>query len=325
MLSKLATLWRPEVYHGKNEKRDFFEGWFFKLVDLPISHIYAVIPGVLLSKSHQDSHAFIQVLNGQTKESAYYRFPLSDFDFSKKVFQIRIGENFFSSQRIELNLSGQSLSISGELTFENLKAWPVTLFSLGAMGPYAFAPFMECYHGVLSMDHRIRGSLTINDEDVRFDGGKGYMEKDWGRSFPSAYIWLQSNHFSKNGVSLMASIAKIPWLTGAFRGFIIAFLYEGKLYRFTTYTGAKLTQVDLTDDLVRIEAADKKHTLRIAATRTNSGVLHGPYNSQMVKKVSESLNANVSVEFFENRQLIFEGIGQAAGLDVNGKLEEIIG
>ncbi|NTV46926.1 MAG: hypothetical protein HGB11_10500 [Chlorobiales bacterium] len=325
MLSKLTTLWRPEVYHGHSEKRDFFEGWFFKLVDPSLSHIYAVIPGVMLSKSHQDSHAFIQLLNGQTKESAYYRFPLNDFSFSKKEFQIRIGENFFSSNHLKLNLSGQSVSISGELQLENLKPWPVTLLNPGAMGPYAFAPFMECYHGVLSMDHRIKGSLTINDETENFDSGKGYMEKDWGRSFPSAYIWLQCNHFGTDGMSLMASVAKIPWLTGAFRGFLIAFLYDGKLYRFTTYTGAKLRQVDLTDDIVMIEVADKTHMLRMTAARSHSGVMHGPYGSQMVKKVSESLNATVSVEFYENQQRIFEGTGRAAGLDVNGNLEEIVG
>ncbi|MEZ4893124.1 MAG: tocopherol cyclase family protein [Saprospiraceae bacterium] len=37
--------------------------------------------------------------------------------------------------------------------------------------------------------------LTINGEELDFTGGKGYMEKDWGRSFPSAYFWMQTNHF----------------------------------------------------------------------------------------------------------------------------------
>jgi hypothetical protein len=51
------------------------------------------------------------------------------------------------------------------------------------MGPYAFVPFMECYHGILSMDHKINGQLIIHDEIIDFTGGKGYMEKDWGQSF----------------------------------------------------------------------------------------------------------------------------------------------
>ena len=55
----------------------------------------------------------------------------------------------------------------------------VKLFlSPGIMGPYSFIPFMECYHGILSMNHKILGSLKYNDENISFNGGKCYMEKD---------------------------------------------------------------------------------------------------------------------------------------------------
>ena len=39
------------------------------------------------------------------------------------------------------------------------------------------------------------GSLEINGAEISFEGGKGYIEKDWGRSMPSDWIWIQSNHF----------------------------------------------------------------------------------------------------------------------------------
>ena len=63
------------------------------------------------------------------------------------------------------------------------------------MGPYTFAPFMECYHGVLSFDHTIAGSLAVDGQELDFTGGHGYIEKDWGQAFPKAWIWTQSNHF----------------------------------------------------------------------------------------------------------------------------------
>ncbi|MCK7537696.1 MAG: tocopherol cyclase family protein [Marinilabiliales bacterium] len=34
-----------------------------------------------------------------------------------------------------------------------------------------------------------------------FSGGRGYIEKDWGHSFPSAYVWMQSNHFQLARIS----------------------------------------------------------------------------------------------------------------------------
>ncbi len=106
------------------------------------------------------------------------------------------------------------------------------------MGPYSFAPFMECYHGVLSFDHDMNGTLIMNGESVNFDGGRGYIEKDWGRAFPRAWVWGQSNHFDHPGTSITISVATIPWLRTSFRGFIIGLWHDRKLYRFATYTGA---------------------------------------------------------------------------------------
>ena len=58
---------------GVGKKRPFFEGWYYKLIDATTQHKYAIIPGVFLS---EDPHAFIQVLNGSTKEAFYHRYPL---------------------------------------------------------------------------------------------------------------------------------------------------------------------------------------------------------------------------------------------------------
>ena len=49
----------------------------------------------------------------------------------------------------------------GRLVFEGITPWPVSITSPGIMGWYAWVPKMECYHGVLSLDHRIQGDLQI--------------------------------------------------------------------------------------------------------------------------------------------------------------------
>lgn len=60
----------------------------------------------------------------------------------------------------------------------------MTVRSPGIMGWYAWVPTMECYHGVVSLDHAISGKLMIEDQAHDFNGGRGYIEKDWGKSFP---------------------------------------------------------------------------------------------------------------------------------------------
>ncbi len=71
----------------------------------------------------------------------------------------------------------------GEVEFSNQVPWRKKWYSPGIMGPFSFMPFMECYRGILSMDHSIKGSLTIDGEEIDFHNGRGYMEKDWGARF----------------------------------------------------------------------------------------------------------------------------------------------
>ena len=134
----------------------------------------------------------------------------------------------------------------GRLRFNGVAPWPVTLRSPGIMDWYAFVPFMECYHGVLSFDHEIRGLLAVDGQAVDFHGGRGYIEKDSGQAFPRAWIWLQTNHFGQPDICLTASVARIPWLGTAFRGFIVGFWWNGRLYRFATYTGAQVERLEVT-------------------------------------------------------------------------------
>ena len=118
------------------------------------------------------------------------------------------------------------------------------------MGWYAWVPGMECYHGVLSFDHALQGALTLNGKRMDFSGGRGYIEKDWGQSFPSAWVWFQSNHFKDARACITASVAIIPWQRRSFRGFIVGLWLEGKLHRFATYSGAQIESLEIFDDHV---------------------------------------------------------------------------
>ncbi len=324
----ILRFWRPQVFHGDRIKENFFEGWFFKIVDKNRNYVYAFIPGVYIDKANDDSHAFIQILDGHTHQSTYHRFPIEQFFASTQKFEIRIDQNYFCSDYMSLKIESEERRVEGTINFSEFKPWPVKLLSPGIMGWYAFVPFMECYHGVLSFDHALTGKMQINGDNIDFTDGRGYVEKDWGHSFPSAYIWIQSNHFKNQSISLVASIAKIPWLKSSFRGFIIGLLFSGKLYRFATYTGAKLNKCQVTDKHAQIEVSDGKYMLKISAERTIGGVLQGPSNANMVTRISESLSSRVEVEFYRlqknGKELLFKGLGDPAGLDVNGKLPEIV-
>jgi hypothetical protein len=76
------SLWKPEAFHGKNKKKTFFEGCYYKLVSNDENFSYAFIPGISFGKDENSSHSFIQVYNGKDKIYTYNKFKTSDFWYS---------------------------------------------------------------------------------------------------------------------------------------------------------------------------------------------------------------------------------------------------
>lgn len=319
-MSLRATL-NPGVYHGLNKKPPFFEGWYYKLVSADEHHKMAIIPGMILG---QDAHAFVQVLDGVDGTTSYIKFPVKDFQADDRTFAIKVNENRFDDRHLSLALDDPQCQLTGEIQLGTLNPWPVTLVSPGIMGWYAWVPRMECYHGVLSFSHTLEGTLTLNGKLMDFSGGRGYIEKDWGQSFPAAWVWLQSNHFAGVDACVTASVAIIPWLGNAFRGFIVGFWLDGKLHRFATYTGARIESLQIFDDHVNWVMRNRQHRLFLKAHRVEGGLLLGPTRLDMGQRVPETLNSTVQVRLETlDGSLVFDGIGAHTGLEVIGDLPRL--
>lgn len=307
---KLKSLWHPEMFQGWGKTKNYFEGWYIKCVSADEQHAIAFIPGISLPATGE-SHAFVQIMFGSENRSAYHRFQFSDFQPSTENFNLQLERNTFSNTGITLSLP----EVEGSLSFENPVQWPKMLGAPGIMGWFGYLPFMQCFHGIISMNHNISGQLMINDKLVDFTGGKGYIEKDWGRSFPRAYVWMQSNHFPNSDASLIASVAHIPFLGSHFIGFICGFWYRGKIHRFATYTGAKKT-FRIEDDHVSLKFTNPNNALHIKAFHAPGTSLVSPMSGAMTGKINESMQAKIEVEYYENNQLVFHEIGSSAGLEV---------
>jgi hypothetical protein len=317
----LYRIYHPSVFQGKNKRSNYFEGWYFKLVDPEGRHIWSVIPGVSHSS---DSHSFIQLIHANSGQTHYVRFSLDEFSYEEEKFSIQIGPNQFSENHLFLDLKAENLRMQGEISFHNNQRFPVSLFSPGIMGWYALVPFMECYHGVVSMQHQLSGNLKINESTITYKGGKGYIEKDWGRSMPSDWIWMQSNHFDQDGeASFMLSVARIPWLRGYFPGFLSFLLVDKTLYRFATYNNSKVSSLRETEDRVEVVLSNKKHTLEVGALKQEGGLLKAPKLGSMERHIKESILSSLDL-VLKNRegQLIYAGRGNFAGLEIVGNMEQ---
>ena len=209
----------PELFQGeKNIKtnNNYFEGWYFKNTNN--ENGISFIPGININE--KEKKAFIQVI---TKDSSYFvNYNINDFEFGYEPFYIKIVNSIFSKNGVHIDIKddAQNLKVYGDIRYSNGRNIDTNLLNPNIMGPFSYIPFMECNHAILNMKNRAEGFIDINNSKIMFNDGIGYIEKDWGCSFPKSYIWCQGNNFQNSNASFMISVADVPFKVFHFRGVI---------------------------------------------------------------------------------------------------------
>jgi hypothetical protein len=316
-------LYNPELFQGNLRKKHYFEGWYFKQVTADQSSVFSFIPGVSLVEN--DPHAFIQIMNGSTGNTDYIRYRLDEFSWDKRRLFLKVGSSTFTESSISLNIASESINLTGKIDFKNIIRYPKSIFSPGIMGWYSFIPFMECNHGIVSVNHDLHGKISVNGNVIDFTGGKGYIEKDWGVSFPEAWIWIQSNNFGKKDTSFSFSIAKIPWMGRFFIGFI-AFLYlNNKFYLFSTYNQSIVSEITHEKDNIEIKVRNSRNILKISVIKNVFGELRAPVSGEMSRRIKESIDSEVHLQLLDKYDNpVFEGTGKSVGLEIIEKIFDYI-
>lgn len=320
-MNKLYLINHPSNFQGEKKlknNQNYFEGWYFKNVgqDYNISFI----PSISIEQGKQSS--YIQVI---TKNNSYcISYDIKDFKFSHQPFFIQIGKNYFSENKIHIDIKDQSIEIKGDLIYKNPIKLEKTVLSPNIMGPFSYLPFLECNHAILDLKHSIHGSLSVNGISYSFEQGIGYIEKDWGTSFPSSYIWAQGNSFQmQKEASIFLSIADIPLKNFHFNGFICVLYWNQKEYKFTTYNGSKIEKQHIKNNNIDVILKRKDTKIHITSQSKNSSKLLAPQSGSMNSSILESLDSNLSIELEKNQQTIFKDNSLNCGLEIVTSLAKI--
>jgi tocopherol cyclase len=338
----------------------FFEGWYYKLVLNEYKNTIVVIPGVHMNDNSR--HSFIMV--GYDNISHYYRFPFETFSSSAEEFLIKTDneKNIFSYEKLIINLQPKdgddatesfqmNLTLASHISIPDL-SW----IAPGTMGPYSWIPTMQCNHHVLSMSHDIHGSMQIDQNEKINISGIGYIEKDWGHSFPSMWVWGQANQWENlpatSSASLFFSLALIPWYFNLeFAGFLVVFEYNREFYRFNTYLQSIVNDlsIDNNTNQVSFNVYDVLFQYKLHITthcdqseNTNGALLYGPRYGRMDKFVKEILGKNIYfdvrlsklnqnltskkddhdpfIQHGYHEEIIFQGRAQNVALEVTGNV-----
>lgn len=252
--------------------------------------------------------AFIQVITH--KESWNIPFPFSEFTASGGKFSVTIGTNTFSENGVWVDINQNGLLIKGRISYGRF-----TPLRYDIMGPFSVLPFLECHHAIHSLRHTLKGGLQVNNTLYDFSGGQGYIEQDWGESFPKKYIWLQTNDLPDDpphlppGNSeppgkgcLFLSIADIPFMGRNFTGCICIVYVGRKEYRLATYLGVKIIQAS-EKSIILLQG---RYTLVIDIQESQAMNLNAPLRGVMSRLIQESESCRAHIRFFKSRFLLLD-------------------
>lgn len=314
-MNKLFLIRNPELFQGEkyiNTNKNYFEGWYFKNTNA--KNGVSLIPGI--STNGSDAKSFVQVI---TNDSSYFvNYNIDDFKFSSTPFYIKIGNNFFSKNGVHIDIKdkAQNLIVFGDIKYSNSQNIGTNFLNPNIMGPFSYIPFMECNHAILSMKAKADGEISINNNKIRFDNDIGYIEKDWGCSFPNSYIWCQGNDFKNSNVSFMLSIADIPFKFFHFKGIICDLIIDNEEFKFTTYNNAKLIKYDVNDNSLNIILEKGHYSLNIKSKYSEGLKLFAPVKGKMEKDIFESISTSINVTLTKDNIVIFSDSSKNCGLEI---------
>jgi hypothetical protein len=293
----------------------FFEGWYYNMILANNSKTIAVIPGVLMNDDNR--HSFLIVAYGNV--SHYFRFPFEAFRSSSITDEFRVSisrenddknrTNIFSANEIIVDVEPNNEDDATEriqmniTIFSNTRPKDLSWLMPGTMGPFSWLTIMKCYHHVLSMRHVMHGTIQFGQQLQTDVSGIGYLEKDWGQSFPSTWIWGQANQWISTlpiSASLFFSFAIVPVGFGIeLPGFLVIFEHNHQFYHFNTYLLSIVhdLMVNNTGNYLSFIVYDLffeyKLSVSVQFDDANSGtLLYAPREGRMEKFVKEMLDSN---------------------------------
>ena len=268
--------------HVPKENKPWFEGWYVRVCTREIS--FAIIFGLQISS--QKKSAFIQFLDTHTQTSRYVEFPWKTVCIRQHPFELCLQENRLTLNTVTLRLP----YLQADLRHSALTPLTASRYAPTIMGPFSYVP-MECTHSIISLHHSVEGTLLL--KQTRFDiCGIGYMEKDRGTSFPSAYAWFQSNCSADTSSCFFFSLAQIPFLKTTFQGCICVLMSGSCQLRFATYLGCRVTWDKKHHELILRQYPLK---LRIRFFGDQGQILAAPKDGNMKERISETLQGEAYV------------------------------
>jgi hypothetical protein len=171
------------------------------------------------------------------------------------------------------------------------------------MGYNYFLPNLPCYHAVLNAGHRVSGEIKQKNERFIIENELGYLEKNWGTSFPEKYYWLHAVDPNDPQVSLLFSRAEIQWIGKKFIRHVGHVRFDKKQVDLRSLKNFTVSIQNSSKDKHEIQMTSKTLQLDISIIQRSKVQLKGPINGKLSRNIIHFPDSIIQIRLTENSKI----------------------
>jgi tocopherol cyclase len=217
-------------YHFDGESEPYYEAWYHKVALPEQDESFFFIYGLINPKpdTAYPREVFLYCARGTTRAVAHRSFSLQEFRASRKLRDVRLGED---ARTTALRYAGE-IGEGGhrcrwDIDLSNSVAWT------GTMGWMTGAEGMETSWTVGNFTAAASGFVEFDGDTFRFEGAPAYCDHNWGSKFPRQWYWIQANRFDA-GVAVAASGGTVMAKDAETEAHMVGLLRDGEMLTFRT-------------------------------------------------------------------------------------------
>jgi len=294
-----------------------FEGWYYRITHPERNESWVLIAAYWMDKG-QRGRAFVELIHSPSGTSYTQVIPHFDIDEVQNhegEFAIKVDQVFLSADRIKGVLkaeNGQDVYL--DLDIDGCARWgaPDDERNRWTMGWATEAPFVPLRWHVHHLKAFVTGTIDTGANEWRVDGYPMHQEKNWGRAFPTSWVWFQSNQFSdRPDVALVAAGGPIFPSRWSPDGYMIGLRWMDQFFTWRTQDTHLFPDVDFhVDDasgmgLWRLVGENYRHRIEISVKAPADELIpiHVPTDDGLKMGAVEHLGANMEVSLFRRQGL----------------------
>lgn len=329
-------------YHWNGIDRDFFEGWYLRLTLPKIGESFAFMYSIKDPLSiNSNSGGAAQIL-GINEEYIWSLFPdVNKFWADKDSFclghwgetNLTIPPQLLSIDEFDRQITqGYQITTTlhqGSLPEQNCR-WCYQIIPVygwgqaqqpqqSTAGLLSFLPIFEPGWQVLMAHGLATGWIEWQGKRYEFNNEPAYSEKNWGRSFPEKWFWLNCNSFDDSvGLALTAGGGKrkVLWMTEEVG--MIGIHYRGKFYEFVPWNAQIDWQIQWGE--WQMQASNQDFQVKLTGKTDSAGTMvRTPTAEGLSICCRDTLKGNLSLDLrTRSGEPIVLATSSLAGLEVGG-------